>query len=87
MESSAGKRNGGDDKIFTSDDVTSNPSDAEHGDIQPAGQFYSSLGAAAREQAGLKRSLTGRHTALIAIASGIGTGLFVSTYLIIASFM
>jgi amino acid permease len=85
MASSAGKRNNGNDKIFTSDDVASNPSDVERGDIQPAGQFYSSLGAAAREQAGLKRSLTGRHTALIAIASGIGTGLFVSTSLIVSA--
>ncbi|KAL3418558.1 amino acid permease [Phlyctema vagabunda] len=41
--------------------------------------FYSGLGAAAREPANLKRGLNGRHTALIALASGIGTGLFLGS--------
>jgi amino acid permease len=33
-------------------------------------------------QGGLRRSLNGRHIAMIAIASGIGTGLFVSPELL-----
>ncbi|KAG9244774.1 amino acid permease/ SLC12A domain-containing protein [Calycina marina] len=49
------------------------------------GTFYSPLGAASREPANLKRGLNGRHTALIAIASGIGTGLFLSSGSALAS--
>lgn len=38
--------------------------------------------AGAHETAGLRRALNGRHTYMISLASGIGTGLFVSRFVL-----
>ncbi|TRM67070.1 amino acid permease/ SLC12A domain-containing protein [Schizophyllum amplum] len=47
--------------------------------LADAGQEYSPHSAVAKEGVALKRGLNARHTALIAIASGIGTGLFLGS--------
>ncbi|RDW82617.1 hypothetical protein BP6252_03729 [Coleophoma cylindrospora] len=73
MSSGEIKHAGDDVKTVASNDAPASISDEKQG------TYYSSLGAAAREPADLKRGLNGRHTALIALASGIGTGLFLGS--------
>lgn len=51
-----------------------------YGSMQPAIGMPCTSDVLLILQLDLKRALNGRHTALIALASGIGTGLFVRIY-------
>ncbi|KAF9024819.1 hypothetical protein BDZ89DRAFT_1162030 [Hymenopellis radicata] len=54
-------------------------------DVSTADVELQHQGRVAGKEANLRRSLNGRHTALIAIASGIGTGLFLGSGTALAS--